>query len=354
MLTSRRRARVLVPVAATAALIASGCGSASEGGDGSTLVVANYGGVTGEVMNTCLETPYAEQADTRFERIGVPSGFAARLQAQSESNNIQWDVVSGMSSIDAQVLAQEGILAELPEAVKETALNGAIDGSVTDFGVSLGDTGIVVVANKETLDKVPTSVDDFWNVAEFPGKRAVMDNAVQMMAMALLADGVAPDEVFPMDIDRAIASLSRIKPDINVWTTSGDQQMQSLRSGQVDMAIMWNGRAKALVDEGMDLEISWDGSLVNPNYMVVVNGSPNQDSAFEFLDWYSQSLEGQTCVAEGLAYGTSLAAVADNVSAEDRTFLPSANAERQARVDAAWYVENAGLIQNSWREFLNS
>lgn len=350
----KKRTCAVGAAAAAIALIVAGCGQASSEEGGGNIVAANFGGVVGEVMGSCLEAPYSEESAVNFEQIGVPSGFTAKLQAQADSNNIQWDVVSGMSSIDAQVLAEEGVLAQLPEDMKAAAEEGAIDGSVTDFGVSLGDTGIVVVANKETLDKVPTSVDDFWNVEEFPGKRAVMDNAVQVMGMALLADSVAPDDVFPMDIDRSIESLEKIKPNIDVWTTSGDQQMQSLRSGQADMAIMWNGRAMALADEGMDLEVSWDGSLVNPNYMVAVEGSPNQDAALEYLKWYSQSLDGQTCIAEELAYGTSLEAVADNVSAEDQQYLPAANDDRQARVDAEWYVDSADDIQTKWREFLNS
>src|SRR5690606_3596095 len=114
-----------------------------------TLVVANYGGVTGDVMKEHLEDPYSAETGVRFSQVAVSRGFTARLQAQADSGNIQWDVIEGLSSIDALVLAEEGVLAELPDDVKQYAMEGAVEGSVVDYGVSLGDTGIVVVANRD-------------------------------------------------------------------------------------------------------------------------------------------------------------------------------------------------------------
>lgn len=348
---------VLSLAAATSVLLAA-CSSAPGDDDSAqsseTLVVANYGGVTGDVMKEHLEDPYSAETGVRFSQVAVSSGFTARLQAQADSGNIQWDVIEGLSSIDALVLAEEGVLAELPDDVKQYAMEGAVEGSVVDYGVSLGDTGIVVVANRDALDKVPTSVDDFFDVENFPGKRALMDNPVQIMGMALLADGVAPEDLFPMDIDRAIAKLEELKPFVDVWTTSGDQQMQTIRSGEADMAIMWNGRAMGLMNEGMNLEVSWDGSLVNPNYMVVVKGGPNEAAGMEFLKWYSQSVQGQAGIARDLAYGTSLLAVADELTAAQQQFLPAANLDRQARIDPQWYIDNTDEIQAKWRAFLGS
>ncbi len=38
-----------------------------------------------------------------------------------------------------------------------------------------------------------------------------------------MADGVAPDALYPLDVDRAFRKLEQIKPHIAVWWTSGGQ-----------------------------------------------------------------------------------------------------------------------------------
>src|SRR3989442_1490871 len=43
---------------------------------------------------------------------------------------------------------------------------------------------------------------------------------------ALVADGVPPDKVFPMDVDRAFRKLDQIKPHVKVWWTQGNQSQQ--------------------------------------------------------------------------------------------------------------------------------
>src|SRR5258705_369542 len=45
----------------------------------------------------------------------------------------------------------------------------------------------------------PQSWADFWDVKKFPGTRSLYNNAPRTLAFALLADGVAPDKLYPMD-----------------------------------------------------------------------------------------------------------------------------------------------------------
>ena len=62
--------------------------------------------------------------------------------------------------------------------------------------------------------KKPLSWADFWNVKDFPGKRALPDYASYALPLALLADGVKPENLYPLDVDRAFASLQKIKGSI--------------------------------------------------------------------------------------------------------------------------------------------
>lgn len=66
------------------------------------------------------------------------------------------------------------------------------------------------------------------------------------MEAALLADGVPPEKLYPLDIDRAFKSLDRLKPQITTWWSSGAQSQSLIRDGEVEMLAMWNGRASNL------------------------------------------------------------------------------------------------------------
>jgi putative spermidine/putrescine transport system substrate-binding protein len=58
----------------------------------------------------------------------------------------------------------------------------------------------------------PKNWADFWDVKKFPGNRSMLHNAVRAAQFALVADGVSPDKIFPMDVDRAFKKLDTAAP----------------------------------------------------------------------------------------------------------------------------------------------
>jgi len=87
-------------------------------------------------------------------------------------------------------------------------------------------------------------------VKKFPGRRALRNHPIATLEAALMADGVAPDKLYPLDVDRAFRKLEEIKPNVTVWWTSGAQSAQLLTTAEVDMVMAWNGRITALTKEG--------------------------------------------------------------------------------------------------------
>ena len=80
-------------------------------------------------------------------------------------------------------------------------------------------TGLSYDAN--VLEEAPTSWADFWDTKKFPGKRALRRGPKYALEFALMADGVAPKDVYevlgtPEGVDRALAKLDEIKGDI-IW-----------------------------------------------------------------------------------------------------------------------------------------
>ena len=135
-------------------------------------------------------------------------------------------------------------------------------------------------------DKAPTTIADFFDTTDFPGKRGMRKGAKVNLEMALMADGVPADEVYatletPEGVDRAFAKLDTIKNDV-VWWEAGAQPPQLLADGEVAMTTAYNGRIfGAAVDEGKPFEIVWDGQVYELEGYVIPKGAPNLDEAID-------------------------------------------------------------------------
>ncbi len=116
-------------------------------------------------------------------------------------------------------------------------------------GVASHSFGNIIAYRNEKFPQGMKDWADFWNVSKNPGSRSLQRYAARVLAMALLADGVSPDKLFPYDLDRAFKSLDRIKPHVRVWWTQGPQSQQLLRDGEVDAIGMWDTQATRLVEQ---------------------------------------------------------------------------------------------------------
>ena len=100
------------------------------------------------------------------------------------------------------------LLEELPSAVDVSAVDPEYQ--VDDCGVA-GDTFTFNVNynSEEFSSDEPEGWADFFDTDAFPGKRAVWGSYVVngVLEGALLADGVAPEDLYPLDLDRAFEKL---------------------------------------------------------------------------------------------------------------------------------------------------
>ncbi len=66
----------------------------------------------------------------------------------------------------------------------------------------------VLTYNAQKLKQAPKSWADFWNVKDYPGKRALRKSAKFTLEIALLADGVKREDLYtvlatPEGVERA-------------------------------------------------------------------------------------------------------------------------------------------------------
>jgi putative spermidine/putrescine transport system substrate-binding protein len=168
-----------------------------------------------------------------------------------------------------------------------------------------------------------------------------------------LADGVAPADLYPLDIDRAFAKLDTIKDDI-VFYETGEQQQQLVATGEVPLIQAWNGRIYSAALEGQPVANEWNEHLLSYDQLVIPKGARNADEAQEWAAWYVSHPEAQAGYSNETAYGPITEEALEYVDEEVLAELPSSpeNAgKRAAIVDYAYWAENYDAVSERLNEW---
>src|SRR4029078_5274782 len=143
----------------------------------------------------------------------------------------------------------------------------------------------------------PAGWADYFDTKRFPGVRGApnlgLDSAWAMPAIALLADGVAPVDLVPFDLDRAYRKLDALRDDIKVFWSSFSQAQDLIRSGEMAISPLIDGRTLQLIDQGQPVGIVWNQAFVSHGAFCTPKGAPNAENAMKFYDWVLANGEAQ-------------------------------------------------------------
>src|SRR5262249_14983081 len=62
-----------------------------------------------------------------------------------------------------------------------------------------------------------------------------------------------------------------------------------LRDGEVDMMSMWNARASELKQQGVPVDLAWNGAIRSISTWGVLKGAPNRKLAWELIAFSTQA-----------------------------------------------------------------
>ncbi|QRM56151.1 extracellular solute-binding protein [Sinorhizobium sp. BG8] len=259
------------------------------------LYVNTWGGDWEASVKKFLFDPFT--ADTGIEiRTVSPISFA-KLAAQKTTGVYEFDVTT-LGVADVARANAAGLLEALDGKVDASVL---WDGAIYENGLATHGFATQMAYNKTKYPDGLNTWADFFNVEKFPGNRSLQRHAARVLAIALLADGVAADQLFPYDLDRAFASLDKIKADVRVWWTAGPQARQILTDGEVDMAGLWDSDAAGARDASKEpIEVVWDQAVVDKACWIVAKDSPRAENGFKLISHIGQNAEGlaQFCMAD--------------------------------------------------------
>ena len=319
-------------------------GGESPGGEGGSITVVSYGGPYQDAQSQAFFQPFS--SETGVEIIEDSPTDYAQLRTMVDGGRPTWDLV--LVANDFGTPADADYLEPIDYDVIDADL--LIEGAAQEYRVAADVEGSVIAYNSEALDAVPASWADLFDTEKFPGKRAFYKSVSGgVLEAALLADGVAPDDLYPLDVDRALAKLDTIKDDIIWWETSAQSQ-QLLASGEASMGLVWIGRA---IDAGKEapVEIAWDSWLQVDAYWVIPKGAPNAAGAQALLAFLLQE-DPQIEFTKLSDYGPVNQSAADDPSVQENVNRPSNHLDTQVKVDDEWWGANRQTMDQRFQEWL--
>ncbi|PLW82254.1 spermidine/putrescine ABC transporter substrate-binding protein [Kineobactrum sediminis] len=306
--------------------------------------------------------PYEEKTGVRINVLQY-SGGIEEIRRQVRAWNVRWDVVD-LELFDAMHACEQGLLEridpdQLPPAPDGTpAREDFIEGSLTTCGVGNIVGSTVVSYNSERLDKSPQHVRDFFNLADFPGRRGLRQSPQGNLEWALIADGVEREQVYevlstPEGIDRAFDVLTRIKPYIDWWRT-GEDALRLLETGQVTMSSIFSGRIHEAVERGQPLEILWDHQIWIYDVWGIPKNGRNTELALDFIK-FATSTHSLARQANLIPYGPVRRSALQYVEPDMRRMLPTEehNLTTAIELDAEWWAQNLEAVNQRFDRWIS-
>ncbi|GGP00568.1 extracellular solute-binding protein [Nonomuraea glycinis] len=338
----------LLALAATGLLLAAtaACGANSSTEATKTLTWASTGGQFQEDEKKALQAPFTAKSGTQF--VNVSPADASQVKAMVASGNTAWDLAN-MSWIYAGAYC-----GELYEKLDDPALDRSKfpPGTTHDCFVPTYRYANVFSYNADMFKgEAPSKIADFFDVKRFPGKRIVHDYPKSgLLEAALVADGVAPDKVYPLDLERALRKLDTIKSSL-VFAPSYGAIQQMMVDKQGSMVLTVTARSIVTAQSGANLKAVWDFTTVDIGALVIPKGSPNKALAQQALAFVTEPAQAK---AYAELTGTAPARADVDISTIGysdvqkafNAFLPDRGTLLEQ--DKPWWIENTDMVTKRW------
>lgn len=331
----------LKPIVAAALLVSTAAFAQTQ------ITVVNFGGANGNAQKKAYFEPYEKATGNKI--VGVEyNGEQAKIKAMVESKNVTWDVVE-VESPDVTRGCDEGLFEKMDYS-KIGAKADFTPAAVHECGIGTFVWSTVMAYNADKIKNAPSTWADFWDVKKYPGKRGMRKGARYNLEFALMADGVAPADVYKVlatkdGAERAFKKMTELKSNIQ-WWEAGAQPPQFLVAGDVALTTVYNGRIDAAQREGKNLGITWTGGIYDLDYWVMPKGGKNRDAALKYISMASSAAE-QSEYAKLISYGpTNTKALAKlDKAVLDKLPTSAANSKTALQFNVGFWADQGEALE---------
>lgn len=332
--------------AASGSVAPGAAGSSSPQSLTGKLVVVSYGGDYQTAQDNAYWKPF-QAANPGVTIVQDSPSDNAKIKAMVESGSVTWDIALVDDSFGLDTDAKW--LEPIDYAVIDKS--AFLPGYAQTYRLGADVEATVLAYRSDKLGSTPQGFVDFFDATTFPGKRAVWNYvAGGILEAALIADGVAADQLYPVDVDRALKKLESIRKDA-IWWDTGAQSQQLLTSGEATFGLVWTGRAVAAAEAGVPVKIQWNQWLTQNGWWVIPKGAPNKGLAMQLLK-FQTAPAAQDALTKYLPYGPTNQGALAGIDPKYKDQLPTSHLTSRVTVDSAWWAQNFDAADKKFKAWL--
>ncbi len=318
-----------------------------------TVRVCSWGGALQKAQRTAYFQPFEKLCGIKVVESEGPD--AVKVKAMVDTGNVEYDV-GEFDRADVINLEKKGAYWEL------------IDYSLFDtqhidpvfrykYAIDMLPYAQMMAFRTDAFGgRKPSGWKEFWDQKAFPGPRTMSSGTggvLPELEFAEIAAGTPAEKVYPIDIDAAYASLSKVKSAVVKWWTAGAMPAQMLADKEVLLATAWNGRIDAIQRAGAPVEILWDQGMLRNDAWAIPKNAPNRVNAQKFSAFITMPV-AQARLSMLIPYGFVNSAAASYLSAERLKVLPTAPAIRNRLFvfSSQWWADNEDAVGKKWASWV--
>ena len=290
----------------------------------------------GDALNEAFFKPFTKE--TGIEVLITGAADLAKLKAQVMTKSVEWDVIDILPT-EVLTASQEGLLAPIDYGVVQIDTGDLVyPQAKQDYAVALFTYtgGIGYDKERHPDGKHPTTWPEFWDTKKFPGRRGLRARPNDTFETAILAAGVPPKDVYPIDVDRAFKILDEINPHINKWIDTTPQSVQLIETNELDFTYTFGGRVFAANKAGFPLGYPTDQLLIAFNTFAVPKGAANATEAMKLLN-FAMRPDRQAAFCELFTYPPVTKRGVAMLSPEMKLWVPDMSNPKHLVINAEWW-----------------
>ena len=340
-----------VLVTAMASLAWFGMSPGAAAADDNVVVFAGWGGSWQKAERTYYFDSF-EKA-TGIKVIDVPDVNLTKIKTMVDANNVEWDVVQALGM---WVPLKSGT-GELWEKLDYSMIptDGVPKDLVDPHAVGIATFAQILAFNTKAYPpgKQPTSWADFWDTKKFPGKRGTLNQPRYSLEMALMADAVPMNKLYPINVDHSLKKWDAIKNDTLFWE-QWPQAPSLLASGELAMTLSSQARILGLLQTEQDAPVGmiWKGGIMTTDFLAIPRGTRHKANAEKLIAWMLDA-KRQAEYAKNTAVGPSNIKALDLVDEKTKELLPSYHYQKGelVPVDSTWWATNLDKVTERWNQW---
>lgn len=313
---------------------------------GSNLVVISWGGNYHRIVEEVYAKPFEEEFGVHVTLVDTPD--LAKVKAQLMTNNVEWDVFDATGALTFSG-SKNGYWEPLdPALFKSDDLIVPITKDAVPIWAFVG--GIGWDNSKFPDGKHPETFSEYFDFEKFPGPRALRTRVSETLEIALLADGVLPDKLYPLDVERAFRSLRRIKPYISNWVEQTPQTVALLQTGQVNFSYTYTFQVANSTNKS--LSFSYNQNLLGFGYLSVLKNAPNRANALKYLQFVLRPDRQAAYANAAIGSVPASRAAVQSLTPDARKWQPNLDSKLNVKLNDMWWADHFDELTLRFKEWL--